>query len=494
MKLILVLLSELKFEYDILSLVKAFYKEYEVRVIHKDEYNDYLTKEDVPNKLEAIVNVEFNDDSISVSAVDYQNDNKDIYVGKRNIDNDRKSDKNLLKKTIYKVLSNKLNINLPWGTLTGIRPTKIVMGLVESGMSQEEIISNMKDTYYISDERLEMSLDIVSKERELLKKINKVDGYSLYIGIPFCPTTCMYCSFTSYPIKRYEGKVRAYLDALFLEIDYVSSVHGRDKVDTIYIGGGTPTTLDENQLELLLNKISKSFDISRLYEFTVEAGRPDSITREKLEVMKKYGVKRISINPQTMNQKTLDIIGRGHSVEKVIESYKIAREIGFDNINMDIILGLPGEGIAEVKYTLDEIIKLDPDSLTVHSLALKRASRMYEWIEKNGQVDINNTDDIVEITREASKKLNMIPYYLYRQKNMAGNFENIGYSKDDKYGLYNIIIMEEVQNIIALGAGSVSKLVAEDGSVKRCDCAKDVDLYINNISEMIERKKKLYCR
>jgi oxygen-independent coproporphyrinogen-3 oxidase len=224
----------------------------------------------------------------------------------------------------------------------------------------------------------------------------------------------------------------------------------------------------------------------------VESGRPDSITREKLIAMKKMGVDRISVNPQTMNDETLKLIGRRHNVEQLIEAFKMAREEGFDNINMDIILGLPGEDTAEVAHTIDEIVKLRPDSLTVHSLAVKRGSRLYEWILNQGYATMVNTDATMAIAAEGAKRLNMKPYYLYRQKNMAGNFENTGYAREGAYGIYNILIMEELEPIVAMGPGSVSKVITREGRLVRSDNVKDVAEYIARIDEMIDRKKELF--
>ena len=223
----------------------------------------------------------------------------------------------------------------------------------------------------------------------------------------------------------------------------------------------------------------------------METGRADSITREKLKTLKKYPVTRISVNPQTMKEGTLKIIGRQHSVEQVKEAFAMAREEGFANINMDIILGLPGEGEEDVAYTMDEIQKLHPDSLTVHSLAIKRASGLNRWIEENGISTLNNTDTTMEIAAKAAKDMGMQPYYLYRQKNMSGNFENVGYARPGKYGIYNILIMEEKQTIVACGAGSISKRVYPDGRIERCENVKDVASFIERIDEMIERKRKL---
>ena len=259
----------------------------------------------------------------------------------------------------------------------------------------------------------------------------------------------------------------------------------------MYIGGGTPTTLEPKELTRLFHKLTGTLDFSHVKEFTVEAGRADSITPEKLAVLKKYGVTRISVNPQTMKQDTLDFIGRRHTVEQVKEAFAMAREAGFDNINMDLILGLPGEDVRDVKNTIEEIKRLGPDSLTVHSLAVKRASRLSQWIEENGITAFINTEETMKIAMEGAADMDMAPYYLYRQKNMAGNFENVGYSKEGREGIYNILIMEEKQTIVALGAGSITKRVYPDGRIERCENVKEVAQYIERIDEMIERKKAL---
>ena len=249
--------------------------------------------------------------------------------------------------------------------------------------------------------------------------------------------------------------------------------------------------MEAEQLDRLLSYVAEKLNLSTVLEYTVEAGRADSITRAKLEVLKKHGVTRISVNPQTMKEETLKLIGRRHTVEQVKEAFALAREIGFDNINMDLILGLPNETKEDVEETLRQVKELDPDSLTVHSLAIKRASKMSQWIQEQGIQCLNNTDETMEISAEAASEMDMAPYYLYRQKNMSGNFENVGYAREGKYGLYNILIMEEKQTIVALGAGSITKVVYPDGRIERCDNVKDVTLYIEKIDEMIERKKNL---
>ena len=225
----------------------------------------------------------------------------------------------------------------------------------------------------------------------------------------------------------------------------------------------------------------------------MEAGRPDSITREKLQALRKHPITRISVNPQTMKEETLKIIGRHHTVQQVVDTFRMARECGFDNINMDLILGLPGEDAEDVRRTTEKVRELNPDSLTVHSLAIKRASRLRRVIDEKGYPVLINTDETMEIAAEAAKNMEMKPYYLYRQKNMSGNFENVGYAREGKYGIYNILIMEEKQTIMALGAGSISKRVFPDGRIERCDNAKEVSVYLENLDEMLERKRKLFA-
>ena len=277
-------------------------------------------------------------------------------------------------------------------------------------------------------------------------------------------------------------------------MDYARAEFGHKKLNSIYIGGGTPTTLEPEQLDRLLTMIEERFDLSHLLEFTVEAGRPDSITREKLEALRKHPVvDRISVNPQTMKDETLKVIGRHHTVQQTIDSFYLARELGFDNINMDLILGLPGESLDDVKHTMEQIRQLHPDNLTVHSLALKRAARLNICRDEYKDYKMEITPEHHAVTAQGAAGMGMAPYYLYRQKNMAGNFENVGYGLPGKEGIYNILIMEEKQTILALGAGSVTKRVYADGRIERCANVKDVAQYIERIDEMTLRKQKLFA-
>ena len=405
---------------------------------------------------------------------------------------DRLETKNRIKRNLYRLLEKRTGRSLPWGTLTGIRPTKIPMTKLEEGWSREEIADFMKETYFAGDDKIALSVEIAERERELLSRISYENGYSLYVGIPFCPTTCLYCSFTSYPIGKWEKRMDEYLGALFRELEYTADRMKGKVLDTVYFGGGTPTSLSAEHLDQVISKVEELFDLSGVQEFTVEAGRPDSITREKLEVLKRHRITRISINPQTMNQKTLDVIGRRHTVDMVKEKFALAREMGFDNINMDLIIGLPGERMEDVAHTLEEVRRLSPDSLTVHSLALKRAARLnLEW-DQYADMGMVNTQEMIDLTARFAREMGMEPYYLYRQKNMAGNFENVGYSLPGKACIYNILIMEEMQTIAACGAGTTTKVVfPQENRRERTENVKDVDQYIQRIDEMIERKEKL---
>ena len=495
--MIVVVLNEDRYAYDIHSLVKAFYPEQEVKVFTEGE-KDLRSGAGLPaffvRFAQDAIEAGFRRETAAPGGEGAAPEEREAQTARRIVlsdPSDRIAVKNELKRLLYGLLSEETKKQLPWGTLTGIRPTKIAMQLLEQGKTPEETRNYMENTYLASEEKADLSVDIALREQEILSGIHYEKGYSLYIGIPFCPTTCLYCSFTSFPICAWKKRVEEYLDALEKEIDFVREAC-RDKVlDSVYIGGGTPTTLEPDQLDRLLGKVKSSFDWSHVKEFTVEAGRADSITREKLRALKRHGVTRISVNPQTMNEKTLKLIGRQHTVAQVKEAFRLAREEGFDNINMDLILGLPGETEADVAYTIDRVKALGPDSLTVHSLAIKRASHLSQWIQENGISALHNTDETMRIAAAGAKELGMEPYYLYRQKNMSGNFENVGYARPGKAGIYNILIMEEKESILALGAGTISKEVYPSGRIERCDSVKDVALYLEKVDEMIERKRKL---
>lgn len=482
------LLKGHNYEYEIKMLLNLFYHEENYEIV------DAVSREGIT--IETIVCDEY------IKAVYYQNgemiqsstfDGKHIEELPQEPLERRKETKKLLKILIYDIVSEITGKKQPWGILTGIRPTKIVFDLIDKyGLDEEKIKWNLENFYKISPLKINLMMEIAKNEINTLRT-NDDNEINIYIGIPFCPTRCLYCSFTSYPIDKWQSHVSDYLEALAKEIRYVSEELLKDKkVKTVYVGGGTPTSLNEEQLETLMQMINKWFNVDTLEEFTVEAGRPDTINVDKLNVLKNYGVTRISINPQTMNDKTLKIIGRRHSVEDIYTAFTMARKVGFDNINMDLILGLPEETYEDVKNTMSQIKGLNPESLTVHTMAVKRASRLKESINKYHLTTDNEIQAMIDMVYHESKSMGLEPYYMYRQKNMVGNYENVGYCAKGKECIYNIEIMEEAQSIIALGAGSVSKIVyKENNRIERIENVKNVELYIERIEEMIDRKRNL---
>lgn len=409
--------------------------------------------------------------------------------------------KNTVKAALYREFVKRTGRHLPWGILTGIRPVKIPLRLMWEGKGRDEIESILKNEYLMNSYKIRLAMDVAQREDALTCGFRHDRGYNLYIGIPFCPTICRYCTFSSFPYEKYKKYVDDYLSALEKEMRFVSERFARRELHTIYVGGGTPTSLNEGQLERLLQMVHKYFKTERTVEFTVEAGRPDSISPEKLRLMKDAGVTRISINPQTMKQKTLEILGREHMVEQVGEAFYLSREAGFDNINMDLIVGLPEEDEVDFFNTLNRIQPMEPDSITIHTLVIKRASKMRrDQMEGSGGIYL--TDTVNPVLQRASEDylrgLGYEPYYLYRQKNKAGtsqntNQENVAYAKPGKECLYNIFIMEEMETIVALGCGGSTKQVFRTGNrMERIENIKGVEEYIARIDEMIERKRKAF--
>ena len=405
---------------------------------------------------------------------------------------DVKTAKSALKRTLYAILSEATGRSLPWGTLTGIRPTKIAMDVLTHGGSGAEVLRHMTEDQLVSERKARLSLEIAERERAMLSRLRE-EGISLYVGIPFCPTTCLYCSFSSFTIGAYEKRVPEYIGAVAREIDVIKSLFPDTPVHSVYFGGGTPTSLSAEDLAVLLKKVQDTFDLSRTVEWTVEAGRPDSVTEEKLAMLKRFPVTRISVNPQTLHQKTLDLIGRRHTVDDFYRAYRLARELGFDNVNTDLIFGLPGETAADMKETVLGIRDLHPDSVTVHSLAIKRSSRLNLMKDVYEGYRMENSDEMMEFTEDCLREAGLRPYYLYRQKNMAGNLENVGYATEGKECYYNVLIMEEIESIPAAGAGASSKRVdVKENRITRAANAHDVETYLKNFDEMMERKRRLF--
>jgi oxygen-independent coproporphyrinogen-3 oxidase len=399
-----------------------------------------------------------------------------------------------IQRQLFVFLREITGIKPPYGFLVGIRPSKIALDLIKKGFDKEFILDNYEKKYLVTKEKAELCYEVALLEAKYICEDKNI--ISIYIGMPFCPTRCSYCSFASNPIKLCGNLVVPYLEALKYEIAEMGKYLKEKnlKVQSIYFGGGTPTSVKEEEFEFIMKAIHENIYIHQnIEEYTVECGRPDSITEEKLLTMKKYSVDRISINPQTMNEHTLKNIGRGHSAVEVIEKFNLARRLNFDNINMDIILGLPGETIQDVNYTCEELLKLKPDSITVHGMSLKRASILHEeqLYSHEALIDTqrNEIKSMYEETTNLAEALALKPYYMYRQKNMVGNMENVGYCIKDKECIYNILMIEEKQTIIALGADAITKVIDyEKGSIERCANVKDVKLYIERIDEMIKNK------
>lgn len=382
-----------------------------------------------------------------------------------------------------------VDISIPWGVMCGIRPAKNAREMMETGLSVDEVREIFKTVYEVTPEKTELALKVAENEERLLSQIDK-NSVSIYIGIPFCPSRCVYCSFVSTDINTSGRYMAEFVDKLLLEIDKTAEVVEKIGafVDNIYIGGGTPTTLSAKDITRICDRLHKYFDFSKIKEFTIEAGRPDTIDEEKLIAAINGGADRISINPQTMNEETLKKVGRTHSVEMVRECMKLARKVGFKNINMDLIAGLPGEDSEMFCYSLDEVIKLDPEDITVHSLCIKRAAD-FNRIEKRltESVEMNK---MLDYTQKRMKETGREPYYMYRQKNSSGNLENVGYAKEGYMSTYNINIMEEKQTIIALGGGGSTKLVMGD-RIERIFNFKDPLEYIRRFDEILDKKDEI---
>ncbi len=426
-------------------------------------------------------------------------DGKHIYRAVARIGNDHRAyefsadeySKTHIKRCVARVLEELTGIHLPWGVLTGIRPSKIIRELKLGGKTTDEAQKYLKRFYETDADKASLATEVALNEEKHIENMDK-KGLSLYIGIPFCPTRCLYCSFTSQSIDFSNKLTVPYVEALKKEIKAIGNnpfVKNR-KIETVYFGGGTPSALSEKQIDEILCELFSSFDLKNVKEITFEAGRPDTVTKEKLEVLKKYGISRISINPQTTKDETLKLIGRKHTSEDFLRSFRLAREMGFNHINCDVIAGLPQENTEDFENTIKLLSEIAPESITVHTMCIKHGSFLDMKYDMYSMTAANTVNKMLSIAREYMKKGDYIPYYTYRQKNMLGNLENIGYCKKGHECLYNIYIMEEVQSIIALGAGGSTKLVAGD-RIERVFNVKEVSEYIKRIDEMIERKEKL---
>ncbi len=487
--MILLVQNNTEYENDLRAMISAFFPVEKIKSATPAEVSDYSRK--IFGEFTFVFTALFDESStrLRVEEKGYVKYSAYAYGNFQ----DRKRYRNRLKLASYRLLSEYTGRTLPWGSLTGMRPTKIATKGIDKGKIRSDIIDYYQITYDTSTEKAELATDVAFTESEIIRSVNPLTDYCLYVGIPFCPTRCLYCSFAAYPIMEFASKVGDYIDAVRKELPFISYLNRDRRLVAVYIGGGTPTSLSADELAKIMQCINDSFDLSHLREYTVEAGRPDSITRDKLEVLKKYGCTRISINPQTMNERTLRTIGRAHTPSDVKRAMNDARKVGFKNINMDIIAGLPNEEVEDMQFTLDEIEKMLPESLTVHSLAIKRAANLnQEYSIYKARIN-HNTDKMLSLAADKAKAMEMLPYYLYRQKNIAGNLENTGFARKGYECIYNVLIMEEKLDTFAAGAGAITRLLnIEDGIINRIDRVencKNVDEYISRLDEMLERKQ-----
>lgn len=463
-----------KYEYD--ELIKVFLRagEYQLYGADDRDENNGLADDNNEDAIQIIVP----DDIGSMNVNGNKNDNL----------NKKKAVKNEIKRYLYNELKKHTGIAPDWGILTGVRPVKLAGDLILSEGSIGQADRILADEYYLMPEKRRLLMEICETQRKILEPAPEA-AVGLYIGIPFCPTRCVYCSFPSNQAE--EKQIKEYMKSLHYEISFVAENMNRKGwyPETVYIGGGTPTTLSAEQLDELLTHIRQSMSMNQIREFTVEAGRPDTITLEKLKVLKTHHVNRISINPQSMNAKTLKEIGRSHDPDEILEAFRIARIAGIPMINTDIIAGLPGEETEDFEHTLNAVIGLNPENITVHTLAVKRASRLKEIDADFHYKESKRVREMLELSKKRLSEAGYHPYYLYRQKHMTGNFENVGYAKKDTEGIYNIRIMEEAQTIIALGAGGMTKAYyPQENRLERIANVSNFEIYIDRIDEMLQRK------
>ncbi|WP_276352770.1 coproporphyrinogen III oxidase [Cohnella caldifontis] len=407
----------------------------------------------------------------------------------------RKIERNTASRALVEALTRETGIVQPWGILTGVRPTKLLHDGLRRGRHREEVRRTLREDYLVTEDKIALMERIVDRQLQALPDLYDLrNEVSVYIGIPFCPTKCAYCTFPAYDINGRQGSVNGFLHGLHEEIRVIGQWF-RDngvRITTVYFGGGTPTSITAEEMDALYAEMYASFpDVAGIRELTVEAGRPDTITPEKLDVLKKWNIRRISINPQSYTQETLDVIGRHHSVEETIEKFWLARRHGMDNINMDLIIGLPGEGPETFAHTLAETEKLMPESLTVHTLSFKRASEMtlHRGEEKYRVATREEIGRMMDDAVAWTERHGYAPYYLYRQKNILGNLENVGYALPGMDSLYNILIIEEMQSIVGLGCGATSKWVdARTGEITRLANPKEPKAYIDTYRKYVDLK------
>ena len=418
------------------------------------------------------------------------------YKSEKNIVKTKEDASKVLERAIavclYNCFTNATGYTAKWGILTGVRPAKLYSSLVKS-MGQTAAEQYFKDELLVSSEKVELCRDTSVGENMVINK-STPNSFSLYISIPFCPSRCAYCSFVSHSVEKSQKLIPDYLEKLLIEIELTAKIAKQNglRLKTIYIGGGTPTTLSAEQLTAIMDCVKDNFDLTNLLEYTVEAGRPDTITEEKLIAIKNGGATRISINPQTMNDAVLEAVGRRHTAKDAENAFILARKLGFNNINMDLIAGLPSDTAESFKSSVDQIINLNPENVTVHSLSLKRASNFNKNKVEQFSNDGSDASDMVCYAKKALSDAGILPYYMYRQSKTIGNLENVGYAKKGFEGYYNVYIMDETHTILACGASAVTKLREPYGkTIERIFNYKYPYEYISGFDELMARKAKI---
>ena len=461
-----------KFHYEMEKLVRIFMPDVKIQVVYED-CDDFNISTSVTDEIKVIINFDTFNKTLTAPLCD----DNEMQMGRM----------------VYSLMGKYTRFYPKWGVLTGVRPSKLLIN-TEKQMGREKTEEYFKNDLLVTSEKFRLAREVADWEEKIIGT-SKPDSFSLYVSIPFCPSRCSYCSFVSHSVENDKAKnlLPQYVELLSEELKTTGEIARKIgvKLESIYIGGGTPTTLSAEQLEITINSIKNNFDLSLCREFTVEAGRPDTITEEKLAVLKNSPVDRISINPQTFNDSVLQAVGRRHTAEDTINIFNMARKMGFNNINMDLIAGLPTDTVEGFRHSLDTAIRLDPENITVHTLAVKRSSTIGQ---NNPKLAVKNANTASEMLSYTYEKLceKYHPYYMYRQSKSAGALENVGWAKENCECIYNIFMMEECHTILSCGGGAVTKLKAPKGDeIERIFNFKYPFEYIKDFNELTERKKRI---
>ncbi len=472
------------FDYEMEKLIRLFLPFEKIEVLNSvQEDGEY-----------AICSVSENQDNILVFAKLRLNSGDAQFeaIVDQTVQDVRKETQHELARQLFYCFEKVLNCRPDWGILTGVRPAKLFLRYCdEHGYDYAE--SFFKNKFLVSDSKIKLCKETILSEEKIIN-LSVDNSFSLYISIPFCPSRCSYCSFVSHSVEKAQGIIPQYVELLCRELEITAKI-AKDlnlRLETVYMGGGTPTTLSATQLDMVLKAVTKNFDMSFVREFTVEAGRPDTIDEQKLQAIKNNGVTRISINPQTMNDSVLECIGRRHTADDTVKAFNLAREMGFDNINMDLIAGLPSDTYEGFKNTIDQILTLNPESVTIHSLSMKRASNLNK-VGQHEEIKVGTeASKMVDYAGLTLKENSILPYYMYRQSKTVGNLENVGYAKRGFECLYNVYIMDETHTILACGASAVTKLKdTSKKNIKRIFNFKYPYEYISGFDELVSRKTEI---